>query len=60
MRWPWQPDPKHVEALDSAVRKRDKVNARWADVHEQTDALDRRRQVNGFAQQIRAAMGVTE
>lgn len=60
MRWPWQPDPKHVEALAQARRKRDKVNARWSDVHEQAAVLDERRKVNGFQRQIQAAMGVTK
>jgi len=60
MRWPWQPDPKHVEALAKATRKRDAVSAQWADVNEQAAELDERRKVNGFQRQIQASMGVTK
>lgn len=59
MRWPWQPDPEHVEGLQRAEERRDEVAAQWPTIHRVTAKTDRRREVNGFAQQIRDAMGVT-
>lgn len=59
MRWPWQPDPEHVEALERAEQKLDEVRAQWPPIRQATEKTDQRREVNGFAQQIRDAMGVT-
>lgn len=58
-RWPWSARGDHAEAeAEKAAKRLADAEAEHAEVRQMADKARRMREVNGFTQAIRDAMGV--
>lgn len=58
MKWPWQRPRVDDAELQKSKERLANVKSRWPEVRRAAAAMDRHREINGFAELIRQAMGV--
>lgn len=59
MKWPWpRSHPDAEKKLELAQQRLEQVRGRWPQVREAARVMQRHREINGFAEAIRTAMGV--
>lgn len=59
MKWPWQKrGMEEAERLERTHERLAQVHRRWPQVRDAARTMQHHREVNGFAEAIRTAMGV--
>jgi hypothetical protein len=60
VRWPWsRRNDEDAAALEDAERHLSEVRDQWPRVRAEAANMNRHREINGFTERIRTAMGVT-